>query len=274
MLPSKLAYGITRWKNVLRAAFFFQLSRRRPELVKKFIRAGVRQHLGPDYDIDTHFKPRYNPWDERMCLVPDGDLFEAISAGKVDVVTDHIETFTEHGLRLRSGAELEADLVVTATGLNLIPLGGMALEVDGRPVDPSEAMGYKGMMLSDVPNLASAFGYTNASWTLKCDLTCAYMCRLLNHMEQHGYRQCVAHNTDPSVAALPFVDFTSGYIQRAIHLFPKQGSKAPWRLYQNYLLDIVSLRYGSFDDGAMHFSSPKPPAPARPVPAAAEPAPL
>jgi monooxygenase len=257
LLPPKLAYSVVRWKNVLVTMLVFQLSRRRPRWMKALIRRGVESRLPPGYDIDTHFKPRYNPWDQRMCLVPDGDLFESISAGRASVVTDRIETFTESGIRLESGAELEADLVVTATGLNLLPLGGMEISVDGREVDLPKTMGYKGMMLSGVPNLAVAIGYTNASWTLKCDLTCGFVCRLLKHMEQRGYRQVTPENRDPSVAEEPFIDFTSGYVLRAIDKFPKQGSKAPWRLYQNYARDIVALRYGSIEDGALVFSNPR-----------------
>src|ERR671919_605286 len=235
----------------------FQLSRRRPRVMKALIRKGLENRLPPGYDIDTHFKPRYNPWDQRMCLVPDGDLFEAICDGRASVVTDTIETFTEAGLRLESGAELEADLVVTATGLDLLPLGGMELSVDGREVELPKTMGYKGMMLSGVPNMAVAIGYTNASWTLKCDLTCEYVCRLLNHMDEHGYRQATPQNNDPSVREEPFIDFTSGYVLRAIDRFPRQGSKAPWRLYQNYARDIVALRHGKLEDGALVFSSPE-----------------
>ena len=253
-LPAKLAYAIVRWKNVLLMQLSFQLSRRRPRLMKAMIRRGLERHLPPGYDIDPHFTPRYDPWDQRMCLVPNGDLFAAIGEGRASVVTDQIETFTERGLRLASGDELEADLIVTATGLNLVVLGDLRIAVDGREVEPSERISYKGMMLSDVPNLASAFGYTNASWTLKCDLTCAYVCRLLNHMDKHGYRQCTPRNRDPTIATEPFIDFSSSYVQRAIDRFPKQGSKAPWRLYQNYALDILSLRFGSIEDGAMEFS--------------------
>jgi monooxygenase len=256
VLPAKAAYSVVRWKNVLVTMLVFQLSRRRPSAMKALIRKGLVNRLPPGYDIDTHFKPRYNPWDQRMCLVPDGDLFEAICHGQASIVTDRIETFTDTGLRLASGAELEADLVVTATGLNLLPLGGMAISVDGRDVEIPRTMGYKGMMLSGVPNLAVAFGYTNASWTLKCDLTCEYVCRLLKHMDERGYLQATPMNRDPSVTEEPFVDFTSGYVLRAIDKFPKQGSRAPWRLYQNYARDIVALRYGSLEDGAMVFSKP------------------
>jgi monooxygenase len=254
LLPAKLAYSLVRWKNVLVTMLVFQLSRRRPGLVKALVRRGVEKRLPQGFDVDTHFKPSYGPWDQRLCLVPDGDLFDAICDGRASVVTDHIETFTEDGLKLASGAELEADLIVTATGLNLLTLGGMQIAVDGREVDVSQTMSYKGMMLGGVPNLAMAFGYTNASWTLKCDLTCGYVCRLLNHMEEQGFRQCTAVNSDPSITELPFIDFSSSYVQRSIHLFPKQGSRAPWRLYQNYALDILALRYGAIDDGAMQFS--------------------
>ncbi len=255
-LPARLVYPIVRWKNVLMTMLVFQLSRRRPATVKALIRKGLERRLPPGYDIDTHFKPRYNPWDQRMCLVPDGDLFEAISEGRAAVVTDQIDTFTEKGLKLASGAELDADLVVTATGLNLIPLGGVALAVDGRDVELSDTLTYKGMMLSGVPNMAFAVGYTNASWTLKCELTCEYVCRLLNHMDEHGYRTCAPHNRDPSVSEEPLIDFSSGYVLRSIDRFPRQGSKAPWRLYQNYARDLLLLRFGAIEDEAMEFSHP------------------
>jgi monooxygenase len=254
LLPPRLAYTVARWKNVLITMAVFQLSRRRPRIVKAMVRRAVERRLPPGYDVDTHFKPRYNPWDQRMCLVPDGDLFDAICDGRASVATDRIETFTEGGLRLESGKELEADLVVTATGLNLLALGGMEIAVDGKEVALPDTMGYKGMMLSGVPNLAIALGYTNASWTLKCDLTCEYVCRLLNHMDERGYAYCTPLNRDPSVTPEPFIDFNSGYILRSIDKFPKQGSKPPWRLYQNYARDIVSLRHGALEDGAMEFS--------------------
>jgi monooxygenase len=255
-LPAKAAYAIARWKNVLRTMLSFQVSRRRPRVMKAVLRKGLERELPPDYDIDTHFKPHYDPWDQRLCLVPDGDLFKAIRAGRASVATDRIETFTESGLKLESGAELEADLIVTATGLNLLALGGMEIAVDGRDIELSETMSYKGMMLSGVPNFAFAIGYTNASWTLKCDLTCEYVCRLLTHMEARGYRQCTAQNRDPSIAELPFIDFSSGYVLRSIDKFPKQGSKAPWRLHQNYPLDILNLKFGSLEDNAIEFSNP------------------
>jgi len=272
-LPARLTYVLLRWKNVLLTLLSFQLSRRRPELVKKLIRKGVERRLPADYPIDTHFKPPYNPWDQRMCLVPDADLFEAISAGRASMVTDRIATLTEDGIELGSGDRLEADLIVTATGLNLHPLGGMTLAVDGETVALPERMAYKGTMLGGVPNFAMALGYTNASWTLKCDLTCEYVCRLLNHMDERDYRQCMPVN-DPSVAPESIIDFNSGYILRSIEKFPKQGSRRPWRLYQNYPLDILTLRYGNVDDGAMRFS-PSPSAHARvtsPASAATRPA--
>jgi len=253
-LPLKLAYAATRWKNVLLGMYFYQMCKRKPEKVKSLLLGGVRQMLGPDYDVDTHFTPRYNPWDQRLCLVPDADFFRAIRRGKVSIVTDHIESFTETGLKLKSGAELPVDLIVTATGLVLLPLGGAKLTVDGRAVDPAKTFIYKGMMYSDVPNLASVFGYTNASWTLKADLVCEYVCRLLNRMDRGCFRQCTPRNGDPTLKEEPWVNFSSGYIQRALAKQPKQGSKRPWKLYQNYALDLLSLRFGSMRDKAMVFS--------------------
>jgi monooxygenase len=253
-LPSRLAYHLIRWRNVLWGMYFFQLSRRKPARVKELILGGVKMALGPDYDIATHFTPRYNPWDQRLCLVPDGDLFKAIKDNRASVATAEIETFTKDGIRLKDGSVLEADIIVTATGLVLQVMGGMEVAVDGRKVDFAKTLNYKGMMYSDVPNLASAFGYTNASWTLKCDLTCEYVCRLINYMDRHGYRQCMPHNDDPTITEMPSLDFSSGYVQRSIAKMPKQGSKRPWRLYQNYALDIVSLRFGKIDDGVMQYS--------------------
>jgi monooxygenase len=254
LLPGRLAYRLVRWKNVILTMLHFQLSRRRPELMKRLIRKWVENQLPAGYDVDTHFKPRYNPWDQRLCLVPDGDLFEAINDGRAAVVTDTIERFTERGIKLASGNELQADLIVTATGLNLQVLGGLELEVDGEQVDVSKRLGYKGMMLSGVPNLATAFGYTNASWTLKCDLTCEYVCRLLQHMDSSGYSYCVPPDPGPGVRREPFIDFNSGYVLRSVDKFPKQGPKAPWRLYQNYALDILALRFGKLEDGTLRFA--------------------
>ncbi len=251
-LPERAVYSIVRWKNVLIQTAFYQLSRRRPEMVKRFIRKGVKRALPPGYDVEKHFTPRYNPWDQRMCLVPDSDLFRAISKGDASVVTDMIATFTERGIELESGEQLEADVVVTATGLNLLFLGGLQLTVDGEDVDIPSKMTYKGMMLSGVPNLVFTVGYTNASWTLKADLTSEYVCRLLGHMDAHGYSRCVPE-VDPSVTEEPLLDFTSGYVLRSLDQFPKQGSKEPWKLRQNYVFDIRTIRRGPIDDGAMRF---------------------
>jgi monooxygenase len=253
VLPEGAAYAATRWKNVLRSMFYYGLARRRPKLMKRLLRKGVQFAVGRGYDVDTHFAPRYDPWDERLCVAPDGDLFHVIREGRASVVTDHIETFTETGLRLRSGAHLDADVIVTATGLKLELLSGITLVVDGEPVDLSRTMAYKGMMYSDMPNLASAFGYTNASWTLKCDLVAQHVCRLLNHMERHGLAQVTPRRNDPSVTEEPVLHFTSGYVQRALASLPKQGSRPPWRLHQNYVRDLVALRVGRVDDPALEF---------------------
>ncbi|WP_374658134.1 flavin-containing monooxygenase [Phenylobacterium sp.] len=261
-LPAKLAYGITRWRNVLFGMLFFNLARKKPQKTKERIIGMVREHLGPDYDVATHFTPRYNPWDQRLCLVPDADLFDAIKQGSASVVTDHIETFTETGVKLKSGQELAADVVVTATGLKMQLLSGLEVLVDGQRVNMADTMSYKGMMYSGVPNLASAFGYTNASWTLKCDLTCEYVCRLLNHMERTG-RPIATPRADPTVETAPWLDFSSGYVQRGIAQFPKQGTKKPWKLHQNYALDMMALRFGSVEDGVMQFSKPEPVAASR-----------
>jgi cation diffusion facilitator CzcD-associated flavoprotein CzcO len=255
VLPARAVYPIVRWKNVLLQTFFYQLSRRRPETVKKLIRRGVERALPPGYDVDKHFKPRYDPWDQRMCLVPNGDLFAAIREGRASVVTDTIETFTENGIGLDSGEQLEADVIVTATGLNLLFLGGMELVVDGAPVDLPKTMTYKGMMLSGVPNCAFTVGYTNASWTLKADLTSEYVCRLLAHMDARGYAKSMPELTDPTVKEAPFSDFNSGYVLRALDQLPKQGSKEPWKLRQNYVFDLRAIRRAPIDDGAMRFSA-------------------
>jgi cation diffusion facilitator CzcD-associated flavoprotein CzcO len=222
--------------------------------MKAILRRWAKRQLPRGYAMDTHFKPYYNPWDQRLCVVPDGDLFRAIRSGRASVVTDRIDTFTETGVKLRSGEELPADLIVTATGLDLLAIGGVRLAVDGREIELSETMSYKGMMLAGVPNLAVVLGYTNASWTLKVDLTCEYVCRLLNHMDAHGFAECVPGQPDASVDERPFIDFSSGYVRRAAGRFPVQGSKAPWRLHQNYFRDILSLRYGRVDDEVMEFS--------------------
>ncbi len=253
-LPAKAAYFLIRWKNVAFMSGTYALSRRRPELVKRILRWDVERRLPAGYEIDTHFKPAYDPWDQRMCLVPDGDLFEAISDGSATVVTDHIDTFTETGIRLASGDELEADVVVTATGLRMLGLAGLPMTVDGEAVDMPSRLAYKALMLDRVPNMAYSVGYTNASWTLKADLTSEFVCRVLNHMDAHGYDRAMPHNRDPSVTPEPFLDLAAGYVLRALDDLPKQGSKVPWRLRQNYARDILTLRHGKLDDAAMKFA--------------------
>jgi monooxygenase len=257
-LPAKLAYAIVRWRNVLMQLWFYNLTRRKPEKVKAAIIDMARAQLGPDYDVATHFTPTYNPWDQRLCLVPDADLFEAIKTGAASVVTDKIEAFTEGGIRLASGQELAADIIVTATGLDMQLMGGLEVRVDEARVDLPNTFSYKGMMYSGVPNLASSFGYTNASWTLKADLTSEYLCRLLNHMLRLGYTECRPINDDPDLAAEPWLSFSSGYVRRAIDRLPKQGAKVPWRVHQNYALDVLAFRFGSLEDGVMRFSKPPP----------------
>jgi len=252
VLPQGLAYRLTRWKNVLVGMFFFKLARSRPAQVKQSIVKMAARQLEPGYDVATHFTPGYNPWDQRVCAVPDGDLFRAIRQGRASVVTDTIAHFTPDGIKLASGKELAADVVVIATGLQLKILGGMTLEIDGKPFVPSESMAYKGMMLGDLPNFATAFGYTNSSWTLKADLTAGYVCRLLQYMDKHGKRMAVPRR-EQGVQPEPFLNFTSGYVQRARHLLPKQGSRRPWQVYQNYLQDLLTIRFGRIDDGVMQF---------------------
>ena len=254
-LPTRIAYGVTRWKNVLLGMWFYRFCRLNPTRARALIAKWLEAELGPDGDAVTHFTPRYDPWDQRMCLVPDGDLFRAMREGRASVVTDEIDAFTETGLTLRSGRALPADLVVTATGLNLLIFGGIEVAVDGVRVDFARTFNYKGMMFSDVPNLALAFGYTNASWTLKAELIARYVCRLLNHMEKTGTRQCTPRLRNRRVEEAPFIDLTSGYVRRAIHMFPKQGSAVPWRVHQNYALDLLMLRWGRIHDGVMEFSN-------------------
>jgi cation diffusion facilitator CzcD-associated flavoprotein CzcO len=267
-LPAKVAYPIVRWKNVILSSAVFQLSRRAPRLMKKVIRKGVARQLPRDFDVDTHFRPRYDPWDQRLCLVPDGDLFKTIRRGDASIVTDSIDTFTERGIRLASGRELEADVIVTATGLNLLLLGGMEITVDGREIDLSETIGYKGMMFSGVPNFACTIGYTNASWTLKGDLAATYVCRLINHMDANGHDRCMPLAPhDPGHATEPFIDLRSGYVLRALDALPKQGSRTPWRLHQNYPRDVALLKYGRLEDEAIAFSARS----AAPAPASAPP---
>jgi cation diffusion facilitator CzcD-associated flavoprotein CzcO len=258
ILPDKAAYFLTRWKNVGVQTLIYQLSQRRPKLIRRLLRRAAVRALPAGYDVDTHFKPAYNPWDQRMCLIPDGDLFEAISRGDASVVTDHVETFTETGVQLASGQELDADIVITATGLNMLALGGLPLTVDGDAVDVPGTMAYKALMLGGVPNFAFTMGYTNASWTLKADLVSEYVCRLLRHMDAAGHRQVVPA-PDPSVESHPFIEgFSSGYVQRAMDQWPRQGAVDPWRLKMNYARDLVTIRRAPIDDGTLAFSSPVP----------------
>lgn len=252
--PSR-AYFLTRWKNVLMGSLFYQLSRRRPGFIKSLIRKATVKLLPEGYEVDTHFKPSYQPWDQRLCLVPDGDLFRAIRHGKASVVTDRIKEFTRTGIALESGAELDADIVVTATGLRLLAFGGIDLTVDGRAVELPKSLAYKGMMLSDVPNFVFTIGYTNASWTLKADLVAEYMIRLLRHMDVNGYTQFTPKNEDPTVTERPLLDFQAGYVLRSIEEFPKAGSRSPWQLGMSYAHDVIRLRHGKIEDGAMRFGT-------------------
>ena len=252
LLPAKAAYWATRWRVIAESMVLYRLARAKPDLVKSRIVQMASHQLGPSFDVAAHFTPGYKPWDQRVCVVPDGDLFRAIRKGRADVVTDHIERFTDTGILLKSGHALEADVVVMATGLSLSVLGGAAIVVDGRPFDPSQAMSYKGMMLSDMPNSIMTFGYTNASWTLKADLTAAYACRLLRHMERSSQEIAVVRR-EPDVQPEPFLSFTSGYVQRAAAILPKQGSRRPWQVYQNYLQDMMTIRFGRIADGVIRF---------------------
>jgi monooxygenase len=254
VLPNRLAHLLTRWRSILFGIYFYSLTRRRPEVAKQWLLRLVRQQLGDEYDIDTHFTPAYNPWDQRLCLTPDGDFFAAIRAGNVSVVTDHIETFTEKGIRLRSSNQLAADIIVTATGLNIKIMGGVQLVVDDVPVDLAKTLIYKGTMYRDVPNLAFVFGYVNASWTLKCELIAQRTCRLLNYMDRHAYTQCTPRLRDHAIAEEPMLGLTSGYIQRTLDTMPRQGPRNPWKMHQNYLRDVLSLRFSTVNDGTMEFT--------------------
>jgi monooxygenase len=248
-LPAKLAYGLTRWRNVLLNRIMFWYCRRYPDKAKKLLLKGVRAELPKGFDIEKHLTPHYNVWDQRVCLAPDGDFFAALRAGTADIVTDHIECFTKRGVKVKSGAEIDADIIVSATGLDLKFFGGVDIQVDNKPVLAKDTMTYKGMMFSGVPNLALSSGYTNASWTLKCDLTSAYVCRLLNHMDKKGYTQARPELDWADMEVAPLLDFTSGYVVRKLDELPKQGTVTPWRLHQNYLLDIMMLRMGRVTDG-------------------------
>ena len=251
-LPISWAFRLTRWKKVLFQIYLYRLSRRRPKDLRRFLLGQVREELGPDYDVATHFTPRYDPWDQRLCAVPDGDMFAAIREGRAEVVTDHIDHFTAAGLQLKSGAHLEADIVVLATGLNLKFVGGVEYQIDGKPVDFTQHYIYRGMMFSDIPNLAFTVGYTNSSWTLKVELTANYMCRLLNHMQKQGL-DCVVPRLKGSIQEEPFLDFNAGYVLRSRNRFPKQGNRLPWKNYQNYIWDFISLRLGRLRDKELEF---------------------
>ena len=254
-ISSKLTYKLVRWKNIRFQWWFFQKCRKFPKKVKEFLIKQVREELGPNYDIETHFTPKYNPWEQRMCLVPNGDFFNAINAGKASVITDHIDRFTKKGIKLKSGGEIEADLIVTATGLNLEVCNGIKLEVDNNEVDISKTMTYKGMMFSDVPNLVATFGYTNASWTLRADLTSEYVCRLLNFMDKKGYANCCPRTAEHVEPEGDWLDFTSGYVKRSMHKFPKQGSRDPWRNTQNFPKDVLAIRWGNIDNKELKFTA-------------------
>jgi len=258
VLPPQQAGTAAKWFHALMTQAFYGVSRKYPKLVRRMLSKGLERQLPPGYDITTHFTPRYNPWDQRFCAVPNGDLFKMLSAGTASVVTDQIQRFTKSGLLLSSGENLEADIIVTATGLELLFLGGIALRVDGEPVDPPTRLTYKGMMLEGVPNMALAIGYTNASWTLKCDLTCDYVCRLLNYMQDNSLTQCVPRNKqNAATASEPILGLTSGYIQRSAHLLPKQGTSPPWKVHQSYWRDYRALRMSRLDDAIMEFSGPQ-----------------
>ena len=255
LLGSKIAYFMLRLKNIYFQWWFFQKCRKVPKRVKEFLINEVRKKLDINYDVDTHFTPNYNPWDQRLCLVPNGDLFNAINEGKASVVTDHIDKFTKEGIQLKSGDELKADIIITATGLNLEVCNGIRLVVDNDEVDISKTMTYKGMMFSNVPNLVATFGYTNASWTLRADLTSEYVCRLINYLNKKGYAYC-SPRVDQSVKHDGnWLDFSSGYITRSMHKFPKQGSRDPWRNTQNYPRDVFAIRWGNIDDKELKFTA-------------------
>ena len=254
ILPERAAHRLIRWKNVLLGLAVYSLCQRRPKLAKKLFRRLLGRELPPGFDIDRHFTPKYEPWDQRVCVAPDADLFRAIRDGRATVVTDQIKTFTQHGILLESGQELPADVIVTATGLKLLALGGIRISVDGAIIEPGKAMSYKGLMLSDVPNCAICVGYSNASWTLRADLSSMFVCRLLNYMNQKSYRQCTPRYDDSSGTKQPLLGLKSGYVQRGVDQFPKQGHSSPWVMRQNYLFDLLSLHYGKVDDGALVFS--------------------
>lgn len=249
------AYKLTRTSNMLMGLGFFNYTRQFPGHAKNFLVDQVEKQVGPSYDAKD-FTPKYNPWDQRLCTVPDGDLFEVLKAGKASVVTDHIERFTENGILLKSGKELEADIIVTATGLDVRLLGGAEITLDGQPVDISKKHYYRGAMLEDVPNFGMIFGYTNSSWTLKSDLISDYLCRVINHMDKNHYAQCTPRDNGDISASEPFLNFGATYVQRVIDSVPMQGDKKPWRLYQNYLKDYYTFKFRKLNDNVLVFSNP------------------
>ncbi|TGK12381.1 NAD(P)/FAD-dependent oxidoreductase [Leptospira fletcheri] len=253
LLPAKLAHHIARVKNILIQIWFYQLCKRSPNLAKWLIRARLKAALPKGYEVDTHFKPSYEPWDQRVCLVPDSDLFKAISKGKASIVTDQIETFTPHGIKLKSGKELEADIIVTATGLDLVAVGGIRLTINESAVDISKLYTFKGLMLSDIPNFAFCVGYTNASWTLRADLTSTYVSRLLNHMDSNGYSKCVPICDESEMEKEPILDLNSGYIRRSLDKFPTRGAHRPWRFHQNYIMDLFDINFANIKDSNLSF---------------------
>jgi monooxygenase len=254
VLPEKAAHVVNRWKAIAFATAQYQLARKFPKYMRKTLLTMAQRRLPEGYDVEKHFGPRYNPWDERLCLAPNGDLFKTIRKGNADVVTDTIDTFVPEGIKLSSGEVLEADIIVTATGLNLRLFGGAEIRRNGEPVDLTQSMSYKGMMLSGMPNMAFTIGYTNASWTLKADLVSEYVCRILNYMDANGFDTVVPEHPGDSVEERPLMDFTPGYVLRALDSLPKAGAKAPWKLKQNYFLDIRMIRQGKVDDEALHFT--------------------
>ena len=259
LLPENTAHSLVRWKNILISLGIFQLARRAPDFTKRLIKGGAAKQLPPGYDVDQHFTPRYNPWDQRLCLVPDSDLFKSISSGRASIATGEIDSFTPTGIRLKSGEEIPADIVVSATGLQLLLLGGVHLSVDGAQVDPGHSFIYKGVMLSNVPNFAFCVGYTNASWTLRADLSSNFVCRILNHMQRHYYHTVVPVCDPAKLDARPLLDFNSGYVLRALDHLPKQASTKPWFIRQNYILDAITMKLAKIDDHVLQFGAGSPP---------------
>ncbi len=260
VLPNTWAYAITRWKNITLQQYFYHRTRNKPEKVKELILSQVRKQMGPDYDVERHFTPSYNPWDQRLCLVPDNDFFDVVRDGNADIVTDHIDRFTETGIRLQSGEHLAADIIVTATGLELVVMGEMAFRVDGKAVNLADTWSYKGLMVTEVPNAVATFGYINASWTLRADITAEWVCRVLNHMDKTGTSKVMPVIDDGIARSMSrrdwIDDFSSGYMKRAMHLFPRQGDREPWINPQDFKKDKAMFRSAELEDGALTFTTP------------------